>query len=175
MSTTRRRLPAARLAAAITGTALVAFVGTAPATAAPAPAAVPAVSPARPGSDHHGETLQLVAKGGTITPIDLGAKGFGPGDEYVLSDRLYLIGRRVGRDVGTCTVVTAEGDAVCDVVLVLRAGQLVVHGLLPATGHAFRLAVTGGTGRYATARGDVLLRQGETSSSLTVRLAPTAG
>ena len=70
-----------------------------------------------------------------------------PGDEYLLSDRLHRDGLRVGRDAGTCTVVTTEGDAVCDIVLVLPAGQILVHGLLPATAHEFPLAVTGGTSR----------------------------
>jgi hypothetical protein len=117
----------------------------------------------------------LVSKEGTVTPIDLGTKGFGVGDEYVLSDRVYRGGKHVGQDAGTCTVVTAAGDAVCDLVMSLPAGHVVVHGLLPGTAHAIRLAVTGGTGRYATARGDALLQQGETSSTLTVRLAPAAG
>jgi hypothetical protein len=69
-------------------------------------------------------------------------------------------------------VVTAEGDSVCDLVLVLPAGHIVVNGLLPGNAHEFRLAVTGGTDRYATARGDVLVRQGESSTTLDVHLAP---
>jgi hypothetical protein len=156
---TRRRVSAA----AITGGAALAVAGVASLTAAP---------PATAAATRAGERLHLIAQEGTVTPIDLGEKGFGVGDEYVLSDRLYRNGHAVGRDAGTCTVVTAEGDAVCDLVLALPAGDLMVHGLLPGVAHEIRLAVTGGTGRYATARGDVLLQQGESSSTLDVRLAP---
>jgi hypothetical protein len=128
---------------------------------------VSAASPARAGA-----TLHLVAKDGVVTPIDLGTKGFGIGDQYVLSDVLYRDGRRVGRDAATCTVVTAEGDSICDLVLVLPDGHLLVHGLLPASPGTIRLAVTGSTGQFATARGDAVLIQRESSSELTVRLAP---
>jgi hypothetical protein len=167
MRTNRRILSAAGIAAGLTAVAATAFVTATPTAAVSG-------SPAPP-MRQAAETLRFVSKDGTMTSIDLGAKGLGSGDEYILSDKLYTDGRRVGRDAGTCTVVTAGGDAVCDLVLVLPAGHIVVHGLLPATAHEFPLAVTGGTGRYATARGEVLLRQGETSSSLTVTLAPPAG
>src|SRR3954447_9825754 len=165
MSSTRRRfvsgLTAALIAALAVAVAVilwfVASAGAAPATAA---------------SARRGETFHLVAKDGKVTSIDLGAKGFGVGDEYVLSDVLYRDGRRVRRDAATCTVVTAEGDSICDLVLVLPEGPLMVHGLLPASPGTIRLAVLGGTGRYATARGDVVLTQKESSWDLTVRLAP---
>jgi hypothetical protein len=169
VSGARRRLSVAGVAAAA-GTAVVAAValtGTAPAAASPSRAMVSTATTARGG-----ETLHLVAKDGKVTPIDLGTKGFGIGDEYVLSDVVYRDGRRVGRDAATCTVVTAEGDSICDLVVVLPAGHLVVHGLLPASPGTIRLAVTGGTGRYAIARGDAVLLQKESSSELTVRLAP---
>jgi hypothetical protein len=90
----------------------------------------------------------------------------------VLSDVLYRDGRRVGRDAATCTVVTAEGDSICDLALVLPEGHLMVHGLLPVSPGTIRLAVLGGTGRYATARGEAVLIQKESSSDVTVRLAP---
>lgn len=161
VSVTRRRLSAAAVGAAALGVAAVASFG----------AASPATASTTAAAGRAGETLHLVAREGTVTPIDFGAKGFGIGDEYVLSDRLYRDGRAVGRDAGTCTVVTAGGDSVCDLVLALPAGHLVVHGLLPGDAHEIRLAVTGGTGRYATARGEALLHQGESSSTLDVRLA----
>jgi hypothetical protein len=167
MSGTRGRLSAvaAVAGAALAVAAVASFVAAPPATAA----AQPATAAANGGG---GERLHLVAREGTITAIDLGKKGFGIGDVYVLTDRLYRDGHAVGRDAGTCTVVTAGGDSVCDVVLVLPAGHLVVHGLLPGDAHEIRLAVTGGTARYATARGEVLLRQGESSSTFDLRLAP---
>jgi hypothetical protein len=170
VSGARRRLTVAGVAAAAAGTvvaAAVAFTGTAPAAASPSGAVGSTASTTRSG-----ETLHLVAKDGIVTAIDLGTKGFGTGDQYVLSDTLYRDGRRVGRDAATCTVVTAEGDSICDLVLVLPEGHVMVRGLLPASPGTIRLAVTGGTGRYATARGDVVLIQKESSSDLTVRLAP---
>jgi len=165
MSSTRRRFISG-LAAALVG-ALVAAIAVAVSLVTSAGAA-----PATAASAKRGETLHLVAKDGKVTSIDLGAKGFGPGDEYVLSDVLYRDGRRAGRDAATCTVVTAEGDSICDLVLVLPEGHLLVHGLLPGSPGTIRLAVIGGTGRYATARGDAVLTQKESSSELTVRLAP---
>jgi len=96
--------------------------------------------------------------------------------DRVLRDQTVVVAAgkivAVGRDAAICTVVTPAGDSVCDVVLALPAGHLMVHGLLPGDAHEIRLAVTGGTRRYATARGDAVLRQGESSSTLDVRLVP---
>jgi hypothetical protein len=83
----------------------------------------------------------------------------------VFSDALARRGRDVGEDGGTCTVTDITGYsgfmANCVVTLALRRGQITVQGL-PAfeeeTIPDATLAITGGTGAYASANGQVTVR-----------------
>lgn len=60
-------------------------------------------------------------------------------------------GTRVGTDQGICTMINAR-QSQCDATLALPKGQLVTHGL-QGVGSGYEVAVLGGTGAYAGAKG----------------------
>jgi len=93
--------------------------------------------------------------------IDNGEPGFGVDDVVVFSNDLYQEGAKIGEDGGTCTVVRVADDGAttmhCIGTNALPDGQIAVQGLA-APGEPFELAITGGTGRYSGARGQVVGR-----------------
>jgi hypothetical protein len=108
-----------------------------------------------------GESFTVYAAPGGETSVDAGKPGFSPGDMDLHSSPLTRSGKVVGYNTGSCltTAVTKQHlDQVCQIVLSLPAGQIVTEGAVrsgkggPGT---FPLAITGGTGRYQTARGQV--------------------
>jgi hypothetical protein len=103
--------------------------------------------------------------------LDLGAPGITEGDQVLFKDTLLDgKGRVVGHDGGFCVITKVEGATVedqCLATYVLPGGQVTTQGLdSPAPRKPF--AITGGTGRYAQARGDgVLVENGDGTGSLT--------
>lgn len=95
--------------------------------------------------------------------IDLGPKGPSAGDELLLAGVLTTSGgRTAGEDSGVCTVTAFDQhrqDAVCIVALQLTGGQLLISGQesLSSTNQLF--AITGGTGVYRHAHGQLTVRQ----------------
>jgi hypothetical protein len=110
-----------------------------------------------------GRDFTVHARNSSDMTIDNGAKGFSTGDVDVSSASLTRAGKRVGWLAGTCTttrVGKSSADQFCQFVLHLGRSQLVAEGATrsgqqgPGT---FALAITGGTGRYQQARGQVLV------------------
>ena len=68
-------------------------------------------------------------------------------------------GTQIGTDGGNCTITRLGGgtaDDLCTLVAVLAGGQIDLSGLVTSTRQGpgtFQVAVTGGTGSYAGARG----------------------
>ncbi len=62
----------------------------------------------------------------------------------------------MGTDHGVCTVLNAS-QSQCDATLVLPKGQIVTHGV-EGVRTSFEVAVIGGTGAYAGARGTMTAR-----------------
>ena len=101
-----------------------------------------------------------------ITEVNVGARSFGPGDYIVLQgDPVFnrSFTRRLGSVRGDCLVIRAgrrSASFECDVTFIFRAGRITVEGPLtfagPVTTSTF--AVTGGTGRYKTAHGQLHAR-----------------
>lgn len=93
--------------------------------------------------------------------LDNGEPGFGVDDIVVFSNDLYRRGRKIGEDGGTCTVVRVapggETTMYCAGNNSLPGGQISVAGFA-APGAPFELAITGGTGRYRAAHGQVVGR-----------------
>jgi hypothetical protein len=91
--------------------------------------------------------------------IDNGAKGFGVDDVVIFSNDLSEDGTKIGEDGGSCTVarITPAGAATMQCIGTNRLpdGEIAVQGLA-APGEPFEFAITGGTGRYSTARGQVV-------------------
>jgi allene oxide cyclase len=96
----------------------------------------------------------------TDTVIDVGAPGDSTGDLLTFHNKLYNAANAtvVGRDQGECIRISpAKGTWECRWTSFLPGGQITVEGPFFDTRDSI-LAITGGTGRYATAEGDMLLR-----------------
>ena len=127
-----------------------------------------AKSPAR---HHHPQTLSIYAvtspNGLAVLPGTAGA--FSLGDRVALSDDLFTSkgGTALGTDGGACTVTrvtnaaTGSGVLLCLVTFSLPDGDIETQALNTLTNGAFAgtqsASITGGTGRYRHAHGDVTL------------------
>jgi allene oxide cyclase-like protein len=141
--------------------------------------AVPGTAAANGRGHHHdhGQTLRLVAKEVEFQYLDLAPSGF-VGDQFVFSDDLYTNGRIVGDDGGQCAITRFQSydefDAHCVATLRLRGGQITVQGLITLSdggGDRFTVAITGGTGRYRGASGEMRVRSvSDTKDIYTLRL-----
>jgi hypothetical protein len=138
--------------------------------------AVPALSGSASAST--GSDFTVHAHRGTDSSIDLGRKGFSAGDEDLNTDSLTRGGKKVGWLAGSCTTVRAgstSADQLCEFVLHLGGSQLVTQGVVRGGVHGpgtFPLAITGGAGKYRTARGQILVTATNgTSIPIEVQLA----
>ena len=129
-------------------------------TVAAATAGAMATTAASDDGSHEqdGQVIRLTTKQVRQGFVDHGAPGFSTDDQFVFSNDLYSNGEKVGEDGGSCTVTRiADAGATtlhCLGTNSLPGGQISVQGLA-APGEPFELAVTGGTGRYRKARGQV--------------------
>jgi hypothetical protein len=108
------------------------------------------------GSDR--QTLRFTIKFSPFFLLDLGKRGLSKGDVLIDNDRLLnASGMDVGHDGLACTVTDpSQSEAACQGSFVLPGGQITVQFLNSPP--AVKLgAITGGTGRYRTARGQMKL------------------
>ena len=138
---------------------------------------------ARPAAIHH-RTFKLTEHDGPFHFVDLPPQN-GPGRTVSAGDLVILTNPLTGRDgarAGTlhavCTVTDPRSSVEtaifqCNGSYVLRRGTLAVSAIGPVAGAStLRIAVTGGTGAYAGARGTVVSHRGRSGSRTdTVRLA----
>jgi hypothetical protein len=110
----------------------------------------------------HHRALRLTGTQIDSTFLDLGDSDLSLGDELVFSETLTRRGRDVGEDGGTCTVTDITGYdsfmANCVVTFALRRGQITAQGLIAFEEETIpdaTLAITGGTGAYRGASGEV--------------------
>jgi hypothetical protein len=93
------------------------------------------------------------------------------GDQLVFHDQLFMKGRRVGDEGGSCVIVDAgQGLANCTETIQLSGGTITAQFLnsAPALKH---LAITGGSGTYRRAAGDAtLLEHGDGTGTETLHL-----
>jgi hypothetical protein len=136
------------------------------------------------GSSNDGRvtTIHFIARTIDSAQLDLGPQGVSMGDQAIFTDELFQDGRRLGEGHGVCTITRITGTAPsrtltneCLITGILARGQITIQGsfVFPEQGMAapHRLAVTGGTDAYRTARGDVGVRQiSSTENDITVRL-----
>jgi len=112
-------------------------------------------------SDHGVQVIRLVVKGVQESSIDLGKKGFSQGDQELVALNLFRDGKKIGEAGNLCQfvrVTKASATDLCQVDMSLPAGQITSGGLVrstPAGPGTFFLAITGGTGAYQTAHGQV--------------------
>jgi Allene oxide cyclase barrel like domain len=131
------------------------------------------------GDEKKVEVIRLTAVTVEETELDLNpAELFGQGDKTVFTEDLFRNGEKVGTDGGEGTVVRAEmGTVTLQFLVTLRLpkGQITVQGLADFTergaGGPFRLAITGGTGKYRTAHGELTVTEiSETELRLKLRI-----
>ena len=130
-------------------------------------------------SKHQPQTINLVARRTSSTLLVLAATGQGPvGNQFLSTDDVYRQGRKVGDGAAVCQFMADLGQAggrfQCLATLSLPDGQLTAQGLatLNETGdQPFTLAITGGTGAYRTAHGQIRIApvsQTESRYTLTI-------
>jgi hypothetical protein len=91
--------------------------------------------------------------------IDTGRSGDSPGDLLPFANAIYNWSntRRVGHDQGNCIRVGAAGHWECMWTTFLAGGHITVEGPFVESRRTSVLAVTGGTGAYRNARGQMIL------------------
>jgi hypothetical protein len=117
--------------------------------------------------------IALALPATTSQYVDLGRKGYSPGDYFLSKGRLLRVGssKQAGELGGVWTILSRQADHV-SFDLGLADGTIFVTGQIRHTAPTSTLAVTGGTGRYVSARGTVTFRYAsQTSARLDVRLS----
>ena len=110
--------------------------------------------------------LTLVERATSDTVADIGKKGDSVGDVLAFANELYdqANATLVGRDNGWC-VRTVVGKAwECIWTVSLDKGQITVEGPFYDTADSM-LAITGGTGKYANAHGEMNLHARDAKGS----------
>jgi hypothetical protein len=121
-------------------------------------------------------TLRFATKLNSITRVPVSGQTSAtpqPGDYVVITDDYLRNGKVVGRDLVHCILVTTE-HSLCFGAVELPGGQLELQGIGPAGGAGhFTIAVTGGTGHYANARGTAEIISGPDNTGTEIfRLRP---
>ena len=104
------------------------------------------------------EQIVVVERPVGETSVDLGAKGDSVGDMLVFANKVYDAGNKtqVGTDQGYCVRTVVGKMWECFLTITFKDGQIVTEGPYSDTGDSV-WAVTGGTGKYAGARGSLKL------------------
>jgi hypothetical protein len=132
------------------------------AAAALAAASLTALSPAS-AHQHHGRDVKLTTKTLDEAQVDAGKPGPSLGDSNVITEDAYRDGEKVGTSDLTCTVVRVDlarhfFAAECFNTTVLPGGQITAQGYVTSDQVEklpFKQAITGGTGAYRGARGEL--------------------
>jgi hypothetical protein len=128
--------------------------------------------------DDHSRTIRVQERNIQEADIDLGEPDFSAGDQFVFRGELYdRDDDRVGISGGVCTFLAEEAagvDAQCVATFRLDDGQITVQGLITFTeeDRPFQAAITGGTGDYRNAHGQVrIVNNADGTVDYTIRLS----
>jgi allene oxide cyclase len=104
------------------------------------------------------EQIKVVERPIGETTIDLAAKGDSVGDMLVFANNVFDAANKVqvGSDQGYCIRTVIGKSWECFWTLTLKTGQITIEGPFSDTGDSI-FAVTGGTGKYAGAKGSMKL------------------
>jgi allene oxide cyclase len=104
------------------------------------------------------ERIQLIEHADTDAVVDLGAKGDSVGDLLTFANPVYDAANktRLGTDQGYCVRVVVGKSWECFWTLILAGGEITVEGPFFDSGDSV-MVITGGTGKYAGAKGDMKL------------------
>jgi type 1 fimbria pilin len=141
----------------------------------PIPIVALALTAAGASAHDNGKRFELTGK--VVAPpttIDLGAPGPGVGDQQIISMDVFKGAQRVGESHVVCVTVRA-GIAQCDNVTNLPGGQIAAAGLVTDAQEEtspFTQAITGGTGAYRNARGQLTVSEaGPQPATLTFEIS----
>lgn len=134
-------------------------------------------SSVRSADDDRLLVIRVTERTGQEAFLDLGEPGDSLGDQFVFSNDLFRGGEKVGTDGGVGTIVRLQPMVAATIQFVATArlpgGQITVQGLVRFTDgpSTFRLAITGGTGRFRDASGVLIVEEvSETETHLTFRV-----
>ena len=113
-----------------------------------------------------GEQIKVVERPVGETTVDLGAKGDSVGDRLVFANGIFDSANKtqLGSDQGFCVRTIVGKSWECMWTLTLKAGQITVEGPFMDEGDSL-FAVTGGTGKYAGAKGSMKLHPRDAKST----------
>ena len=135
---------------------------------------VGAISPAlgSSGDDDKQRTIRVVSIQEEVESLDLGAEGESIGDQFIFTSKLLKGGEQVGHDGVVCTIVSLERqEAQCVATAWFSGGQITVQGLISFAEDPPALPITGGSGKYEGAEGELHIRPvSETKEVLTFHL-----
>ena len=120
----------------------------------------------RPAGAFQTESATYVERATTDAVTDLGDKGDSVGDLLTFANEIYDAKneKKVGSDNGWCIRTVAGKAWECFWTLSLAKGQITVEGPFLDAGDSV-LAVTGGTGTYSGARGEMALHARDAKGS----------
>ena len=112
------------------------------------------------------EQIKVVERPVGETTLDLGAKGDSVGDMLVFANGVFDTANKtqVGSDQGYCVRTIVGKSWECFWTLTLKSGQITVEGPFMDEGDSL-FTVTGGTGKYAGAKGSMKLHPRDAKSS----------
>ena len=122
-------------------------------------AAVIAASALAGKSSSSAQTVKVIEHATTDAVTETGKKGDSAGDILTFANAVYDAGntKKVGSDNGWCVRTVVGKTWECFWTTFLANGQITVEGPFYDAGPS-KLAITGGTGAYANARGWMLLK-----------------
>jgi hypothetical protein len=106
-----------------------------------------------------GKVIHVVEHATTDATTDTGDPGDTSGDILTFANDVFDASdsTKVGTDQGYCIRITAPGSYECNWTTFLKDGQITVEGPFFDTSDSV-VAITGGTGAYRNARGQMVLK-----------------
>ncbi|MFV0132624.1 allene oxide cyclase barrel-like domain-containing protein [Streptomyces sp. HMX87] len=104
------------------------------------------------------KVIDLAVGNDGVVHTDVGTPGLSVGDEFVYADKLFRDGKQVGEDGSSCQVAKLDGSKIvtnCVLSVQLPDGQLTAQSLWIKGTDTVRMAITGGTGAYRGATGEL--------------------
>ena len=120
----------------------------------------------------HSRTITIKARSKVehVQTVDNAPAGASAGDMLIFTEGLFNArGKRIGSDAAICTRLFDQ-TSLCTGTYKLPGGQVMVQLLQPGPNVKYDQAVTGGTGRFAGARGTVTVDQRADGDRFTFRL-----
>ena len=112
------------------------------------------------------ERIEVIEHADTDAVLDLGAKGDSVGDLLTFANPVYDAANKtqLGTDQGYCVRVIVGKSWECFWTLLLKGGKITVEGPFYDSGDSL-MVITGGTGKYAGAKGDMKLHPRDAKGS----------